>query len=73
MLSKSKRLILGLFIIFLTNDFCQYIRVFMEDIEVTRFEIFYSLVRDKTIFNTAIIFICIISVFKFIKYFFNED
>lgn len=73
MLNKSKRFILGLFMIFLFNDLCQYMRILLFNMNVIRFEIFYTVLDGKTIFNTALIFICIISVYKFIKGFFSEE
>ncbi len=73
MLNKSKRLILGLFIIFLTNDICNYIRLLFHDASFDRFEIFYTISNGHTILNTALIFICVVSVYKFIKYFFSEN
>ena len=72
MFDKSKRLILGLFIIFLTNDICNYTREFLKGATFDRFEIFYSIANGHTILNTAFIFISVISIYKFIKYFFYE-
>ena len=73
MFNKSKRLILGLFIIFLTNDVCNYAYAITTKAKFERFEIFYTQANGHTILNGALIFICVISVYRFIKGFFSVD
>ena len=73
MFNKSKRLILGLFIIFLTNDICNYGYAITTKAKFERFEIFYTQANGHTILNGALIFICVISVYRFIKGFFSVD
>lgn len=73
MLNKTKRFILALFMVFLINDICQYIRVLMNNDDFLSIGLFYTKTNNALIFNVSIIYLIVVSLITFFKYFFKEN
>ncbi len=73
MLNKTKRFILALFMVFFINDICQYIRVLLNKGEFLSFSLFYTKTSNTLILNVSIIYLVVVSLITFFKYFFKDN
>ncbi len=74
-MTKRKKFLLIIFIIFVVNDICTYVRdlvLFNQDIaDITFFETILS--SGEKIYNLSLIFLGVVSLLCFINYFFKND
>ena len=75
MLNKFKRFLLIVFILFIINDICSYIRQFnINALDANSYSLFYTILSNGSrVYNTSVIYFISISIITFIRYFLKSD